>query len=120
MSKVKRINVARIAILGIALAAGGLAAFLASGSDQKVEAPPPPPVAQIETAEVLVARADINLGDRVKSDAIGWQTWPAATTSPARHTPSEETLQPARATGSGLAAGPSGSRGRATAPSRDP
>jgi pilus assembly protein CpaB len=70
---------ARIVVLGIALAAGGVAAYLASGSDTKtvvVEAPPPLP-----TVDVLVAKSDIGLGQTVGPDDMQWQTWPAATTS---------------------------------------
>ena len=75
-------KVARIAVLGIALAAGGIAAFLASGSG---EAPPPLPVApvvKLETTEVLVAKTDIGLGSRVLAPAMEWQSWPAATANP--------------------------------------
>jgi pilus assembly protein CpaB len=70
---------ARIVVLGIALAAGGVAAYLASGSDTKTvvaEAPPPLP-----TVDVLVAKSDIGLGQAVGPDDMQWQTWPAATTS---------------------------------------
>ena len=44
---------ARLAVLGVAVAAGGIAAYLAS-SGKEPEAPPPPPVAALETVEVLV------------------------------------------------------------------
>ena len=78
MWKVKRMNRARIVVLSIALGAGGLAAYLASGSR---EAPAPAPVAQIPTVDILVAKADIGLGQSVKPDDLQWQTWPAATAS---------------------------------------
>ena len=73
-------NRARIIVLTIALGAGGVAAYLASGSDSK---PPPAaaPAAQLPTVDVLVAKADINLGQRVTPDDMTWQTWPAATAS---------------------------------------
>ena len=70
---------ARIIVLGIALSAGAVAAYLASGSDPKpvvAEAPPPLP-----TVDVLVAKSDIGLGQAVTPDDMQWQTWPAATAS---------------------------------------
>src|SRR5580698_8227324 len=70
---------ARIVVLGIALAAGGVAAYLVSGSDSKTvvaEAPPPLP-----TVDVLVAKSDIGLGQAVAAGDMQWQTWPAATAS---------------------------------------
>jgi pilus assembly protein CpaB len=71
---------ARILVLILALAAGGIAAFLASRSDQ--EAPPaPPPVVQIETVDVLVASNDINVGTTLSSQDLRWQVWPAAAAS---------------------------------------
>jgi pilus assembly protein CpaB len=76
MWKVKRMNRARIVVLSIALGAGGLAAYLASGSAEKAA---PPPVAQIPTVDILVAKSDIGLGQSVKPDDLQWQAWPQAT-----------------------------------------
>jgi pilus assembly protein CpaB len=73
-------NIARIVVLAIALSAGGVAAYLASGTDSKTTAPVAP-VAQLETVEVLVAKADINLGQTLTASDMIWQTWPASTTS---------------------------------------
>jgi pilus assembly protein CpaB len=70
----------RIVVLFIALVAGGIAAYLASGSDNKPQ-PPAEPVAQLQTVEVLVAKADIGLGQTVAQENMQWQTWPTATTS---------------------------------------
>jgi pilus assembly protein CpaB len=70
---------AQIVVLGIAIAAGGVAAYLVSGSDSKTvvaEAPPPLP-----TVDVLVAKSDIGLGQAVAAGDMQWQTWPAATAS---------------------------------------
>src|SRR6478609_7141713 len=78
MWKVKRMNPARIAVLAIAVVAGGIAAYLASGSDDK---PAPAPVAQMQTVDVLVAKGDVGLGQALKPDDLQWQTWPAATAS---------------------------------------
>jgi len=73
-------NTARIVVLAIALGAGGIAAYLASGADNG-KPPPPAPVAQLPTVEVLVAKSDINLGQTVKPEDLQWQTWPASTAS---------------------------------------
>ena len=80
MWKVKRMNRARIAVLAIALGAGGVAAYLVSGSDEKPAAPVQP-VAQLPTVDVLVAKSEIGLGQTVKAEDLQWQTWPAATAS---------------------------------------
>ena len=79
MWKVTRMNRARIVVLTIAIGAGGVAAYLASGSDSK--APPTAPVAQLQTVDVLVAKADIGLGQTVTPNDMQWQTWPAAAAS---------------------------------------
>ena len=79
MWKVKRMNTARIVVLTIAVGAGGVAAYLASGSDDKP--PPAAPVAQLQTVDVLVAKSDIGLGQTVTPEDMQWQTWPAATAS---------------------------------------
>jgi pilus assembly protein CpaB len=71
-------NIARIVVLAIALCAGGVAAYLASGSDKP---PPSAPVAQLQTVDVLVAKSDIGLGQAVTPGDVQWQTWPAATAS---------------------------------------
>jgi pilus assembly protein CpaB len=72
-------NIARIVVLAIALSAGGVAAYLASGSDSKPV--PAEPVAQLQTIDVLVAKADIGLGQTLTSNDVLWQTWPASTAS---------------------------------------
>jgi pilus assembly protein CpaB len=71
---------ARIVVLGIALSAGGVAAYLASGSDAPKQAAVEP-VAQLPTVDVLVAKSDIALGQSVGPDDVQWQTWPSATAS---------------------------------------
>jgi len=67
---------ARLIVLGVALAAGGVAAWLASGSrapePPKVEAPPP-----LATVDVLVAKNDLATGQVIGASDVGWQTWPA-------------------------------------------
>jgi pilus assembly protein CpaB len=69
---------ARIVVLIIALSAGGIAAYLASGSDKTL---PTEPVAQLQTVDVLVARSDIGLGQTVTPEDMQWQSWPAAAAS---------------------------------------
>jgi pilus assembly protein CpaB len=71
-------NRARIFVLGVAIVAGGVAAYLANGSDNK---PIPEPVVQLPTLDVLVAKSDIGLGQTVKPEDLQWQTWPTATAS---------------------------------------
>jgi pilus assembly protein CpaB len=71
-------NTARIVVLTVAVGAGGVAAYLASGPDNK---PPAAPVAQLPTEDVLVAKSDIGLGQSVTPGDLQWQAWPAATAS---------------------------------------
>ena len=66
MWKVKRMNTARIVVLTIAVGAGGIAAYLASGSDNK--AAPTAPVARLQTADLLVATFDLGPGQGVKPE----------------------------------------------------
>jgi pilus assembly protein CpaB len=73
-------NVARIVVLAIALSAGGVAAYLASGSDNNKSAPAQP-VANLQTVDVLVAKSDIGLGQTVSPDNLQWQSWPAGASS---------------------------------------
>jgi pilus assembly protein CpaB len=72
-------NVARIVVLTIALGAGGVAAYLARGTD--APKPEAQPVAQLPTTDILVAKSDIGLGQSVRTEDLQWQTWPAATAS---------------------------------------
>jgi len=69
-------NIARIVVLTIALGAGGVAAYLARGTDDKAR--PAEPVAQLPTVEILVAKIDIGLGQIVKPEDLQWQPWPTA------------------------------------------
>ena len=70
---------ARLVVLAIAISAGGVAAYLASGSDTKTVVNEPTP--QLPTVDVLVAKSDIALGQPVGPDEVQWQTWPSATAS---------------------------------------
>jgi pilus assembly protein CpaB len=71
---------ARIIVLVIALVAGGIAALLASRSNEP-QTTPTAPVAQLETVDVLVAANDIGLGNTVTSQDMRWQLWPASAAS---------------------------------------
>lgn len=75
-------NTARIVVLVIALGAGGVAAYLASGYDNK-PAPVVPVAEKLPTVEILIAKNDIGLGQAVKPEDLQWQIWPAATASSA-------------------------------------
>jgi pilus assembly protein CpaB len=66
---------ARLVVLGVALAAGGVAAFMAS-SHHETEAPPPAP--SLATVEILVAKNDLGRGQVIAAGDVDWQTWPAA------------------------------------------
>jgi pilus assembly protein CpaB len=68
-------NTARIVVLTIAVGPGGIAAFLASGSDSKPL--PTGPIAQLQTVDVLVAKSDIGLDQTVAPEDL--LIWPAAT-----------------------------------------
>jgi pilus assembly protein CpaB len=70
-------NIARIFVLIIALSAGGVAAYLARGTEEKSHAVVEP-VVQLPTVEILVAKSDIGLGQPVKPEDLQWQTWPAS------------------------------------------
>jgi pilus assembly protein CpaB len=72
---------ARLVVLGVALAAGGLAALLAGGGGEK-PAPEPKPVAQIDTTDVLVAKSDIGAGMPVSEQELEWKMWPTASAGP--------------------------------------
>ncbi len=71
----------RIAILIAALAAGGAAAWMALALRGE------PTVATIAkpatSAEVLVASADLELGERLTKENMRWQSWPESELSPA-------------------------------------
>jgi hypothetical protein len=70
MWKVKRMNPGRLAVLAVAVVAGGTAAYLASGSEPK---PAPQAIAQMQTVNVLVAKNEIGHGQPVKPDDRHWQ-----------------------------------------------
>ena len=68
---------ARVVVLTVALAAGGVAALLAGRSDRtpapKAEAP------KFDTVEILVAKSDLPRGQSLSPADVSWQAWPATT-----------------------------------------
>jgi pilus assembly protein CpaB len=71
---------AQIAVLMLALSAGGIAALLVTRSEQPA-APPPPPPPQVATVDILVAKADIEIGRRLSPEQVQWQPWPVTAVS---------------------------------------
>jgi pilus assembly protein CpaB len=75
---------ARLAVLGIAIVAGGTAAYLASRPEapqQAVVAAPAP--APANTVDVLVARKDIGIGQALLPQDMEWVSWPVSASNPA-------------------------------------
>jgi len=70
---------ARVVVLTVAIAAGGVAALLAGRSEKppeiKVEAP------KFNTVDVLIAKADIPRGQTLAATDFAWEAWPANTAS---------------------------------------
>jgi pilus assembly protein CpaB len=74
---------ARLAVLAIALAAGGAAALLMSGEDKPVVQPAavvPPPA--VPVTDVLVAAAELPMGQTIQVPDLRWQPWPNDALSP--------------------------------------
>jgi pilus assembly protein CpaB len=70
---------ARVVVLTVAVAAGGVAALLAGRSDKppapRVEAP------KADTVDILVAKSDLPRGQTISPADVFWQAWPAGTAS---------------------------------------
>src|SRR5262249_48380752 len=74
----ERMKAARVVVLTVALAAGGVAALLAGRSEKpaaplKVEAP------KADTVDILVAKADLARGQTLSPADVSWEAWPAST-----------------------------------------
>ncbi|MGC1464295.1 MAG: Flp pilus assembly protein CpaB [Pseudolabrys sp.] len=67
---------ARLVVLTVALAAGGVAALLAGRSGKP--AVPPPQHVKADTIDILVAKGDIPMGKAISSQDARWQAWPAS------------------------------------------
>lgn len=68
----------RVLILLVALAAGGIAAWLSTGTTpaQIPVAAANAPVPEIKLQEVLVATVDLEKGKRLTDQDVRWQSWP--------------------------------------------
>lgn len=79
------IKPARIALLGVAVLAGGMAAFLAT---QRVPAvpeattEPTAEIVQVATTQILVAKEPIGIGQRLSASSVEWQDWPLSAVRP--------------------------------------
>lgn len=75
-------NIIRIAILGVALLAAALTAFMVRGllssSDEVSQAARPPD----PTTQVLVATRDMEIGAKIAATDLRWQEWPKSAISP--------------------------------------
>jgi pilus assembly protein CpaB len=69
---------ARLVVLGIAIAAGGVAALLAGRSHEPEAPKPQAPVPVLETVDVLIAKTDLSRGQVLDPSQIGWQAWPTS------------------------------------------
>lgn len=68
---------ARVAVLGIALGAGAIAAFLALNLSSQESVEPVEVVERtVDTVDVLVAAEDLPMGSTIDADAVAWQEWP--------------------------------------------
>lgn len=77
-------NPARIILVVVALVAGGLAAFLVTRSGS-APAPSREVVTQVveeAKTQILVARAGIGIGERLRADTLEWQDWPEGAVRP--------------------------------------
>src|SRR3984893_12682992 len=72
-------KITRVAVLGVAVVAGVVAAVLAFNIANR-PAPPPPEVVvappTTDVAQVLVAATDIAMGTRLTEASFHWQDWP--------------------------------------------
>lgn len=69
----------RIMLLLVASVAGGAAAFMAMQRDQVVtpaQAKPTTEVVQEARTQILVAKQEIGVGERVSIASLGWEDWP--------------------------------------------
>ncbi|MFO1148351.1 MAG: Flp pilus assembly protein CpaB [Alsobacter sp.] len=79
----RKLNIARMVVLAVAIVAGTGAAWLAATSTTpvptiiRVEAPP-----SIKTTEVLVLKSELKLGSAIKAADLRWQIWPVDGVTP--------------------------------------
>ena len=75
-----RAGAARLVVLVTALAAGGIAAYLAYGPGEDVA--PSQPVEKADTTDILTASGDIAFGTTLAPANVKWQTWPNSALAP--------------------------------------
>lgn len=68
---------ARVVVLTVAIAAGGVAALLAGRSDKG--SAPVADAPKFDTVDILVAKADIPRGQALSPTDVSWEAWPAST-----------------------------------------
>ncbi len=72
-----RLKKSRIVVLGIAIVAGGIAAYLANQIGRPPEAAPASVATPaVATVEVLVASQHIAPGERLSASSLAWRAWP--------------------------------------------
>jgi pilus assembly protein CpaB len=78
-------RLSRVVVLGVALVAGLIAAFLALNLTSGAPPPPAAPgeVQQADIVHVLVAAKDISMGTTVSDSDIAWHDWPRTASSAA-------------------------------------
>lgn len=74
--RVKVMKAARLVVLTVALAAGGVAAMLAARSE-KPRQPAAVQSSKVATVDVLVAKNNIDIGHKLTPADVSWQPWPA-------------------------------------------
>jgi pilus assembly protein CpaB len=67
---------ARVVVLTVAVAAGGVAALLAGRSEKPAQQNTVAP--KFDTVDVLVAKSDIARGQTLSPADVSWQAWPAS------------------------------------------
>ena len=73
-------KLARVAVLGVAIGAGLIAAVIAISLSSRQAPPQSTTVAAptaVQSTQVLVASADIPVGATLKADSVRWSDWPA-------------------------------------------
>lgn len=73
---------ARLIVLIIAVVAGGIAALLAGRSEKPAAPVEVAAPAKMDTVDILVAKADIAMGQVVSAQEMQWQIWPREAASP--------------------------------------
>lgn len=74
-------NMTRIMVLGIAVGAAFLAAYLARGLMASKEPVTTVEVPKVEMTDVLVAARNIPIGDKLNPDRLEWAQWPSSARS---------------------------------------